>query len=157
MGEFNSPAGIPQKKDGAGPSSYRHTGMKAARTRERERHQAELLSRNPDSNLPEISSPAKQRRRISESEEHVNDLSIDNDPMFSGNPFNEKQCTYPTSDHPVIDTDLKDMALSLRRALQHDMCTFMQKSKMEMYALEERVDYCILKLKLVTLLKGITT
>lgn len=50
----------------------------------------------------------------------------------------EQLDAFPTSGQPVLNTSLKNMCLSLRGALQHDMANFMVST---LKALGDRVDY----------------
>lgn len=60
--------------------------------------------------------------------------------MTVGNPQEDKLHVFPTSGQPVTDTDVKEMLLPLKGAIQHDVREFMQKSKMELESLGERVE-----------------
>lgn len=123
LGVFHSPAGTPRKEDGTGSSSHTHTGTQAAHPERRERGQAQLqqLQHKNDTHQPEV--------------------SIDCDPEFTGNPYDENLDSFPTSGKAVLDTDIKEMLKSLRGAIQHGMQAFMQKSKIEIDKLGERVEY----------------
>lgn len=83
----------------------------------------------------------RQRKRLSESEEHVSHINIDCDSVVSNNPYEEKLDSFPTSGKATLDTDMKEMLKSLRGAIQYDMKAFMQKSKLKMDEVGERVDY----------------
>lgn len=67
--------------------------------------------------------------------------TADQDTETITNLYNEKLNAFPTSGQPILDTDLKDLILSLRGALQQDMKCFIQQSKKETEAIGERVDY----------------
>lgn len=83
----------------------------------------------------------KQKRRISSPEEHVSETSPDNDQMLINNSHEVKLHAFPTTGQPVIGSDLKEMLLTLKSAIQHDMHEFMQNSKREIDRMGERVEY----------------
>lgn len=145
LSTFNNLAGTPEKQHGAGPSHSQHSiGMQADQCEgggRGERAHSNLQHNSSDPANADINSPLRQKRRISDAESYVSDSHPNVNATFTNNPYNEKLNAFPTSGQPIVDTDLKEMLLSLRGALQQDMLSFMQKSKMEMDALGERVDY----------------
>lgn len=57
------------------------------------------------------------------------------------NGFSEKLDAFPTVGQPILDSALKDMLITLRGALQHDMSNFMKQTNKEIAAIGDRVDY----------------
>ena len=85
-------------------------------------------------------SPVKQKRKldITTTQVSTSPSSIITPP--DTNLFGEKLDTFPTAGQPIIDSTMKDMLITLQGALQHDMSSFMEQTKVEMEALGNRVD-----------------
>lgn len=127
-------------KDGADSSFPHHSSEHniADSDGEEETSSGQKWYSTPDTQN-DLTSPLKQKRRISSAE--GNNPSLEDKHPAHINPYDEKLNAIPTAGQPILDSTIKDMIISLRGALQYDMMNFMQKSKMEMDALGERVDY----------------
>lgn len=145
LDSFPKQNGAVRKKNGTVPSSLTHTDKQAARSVRREtiELQPQPLSLEQETFQPDVTSPPKQKRKIDTEEDKVSDIDIDEvtETEAEINPFDEKLDAFPTSGKALIDSDMKEMLKSLRGAIQHDMKSFMQKSKREIDDLGDRVDY----------------
>lgn len=141
LNAFCSPAGIQRDQDGTSCSPPCNTEKHAAGSeQEGDKDFTPQCHSNTDSQ-DDILSPVKQRRRISSNEGKTTKAPSDHNYTLESNPYDDKLNAIPTAGQPILDTTIKDMIMSLRGALQHDMINFMHKSKVEIEALGERVDY----------------
>lgn len=131
LGEFCSPAGSLRHDNGACPSSHTHTSRQAAHSEEKGRGQPQQQHHDTDSSQSNVSSPVRQKRRLSVSQAQLSETPFDCDPVLPCNPYEEKLAAFPTTGTAVLDTDMKEMFQALRGALEYDMRTFMQTSRKE--------------------------
>lgn len=88
----------------------------------------------------EIIGPQRQRRRISPSGEHASSSLPDYDQPPVNNPCADKLLAFPTSGQPILDTDIKEMLLSLRGAIQQDVQSYMHKTNVAIEGIGVRID-----------------
>lgn len=134
LSAFCSLAGTQRNQDGANPAPPYNTEQDV------EKQYASQKQSNTEYQY-DILSPVKQRRRISSNEGKFTTTNPDYIYAPESNPYDDKLNAIPTAGQPILDTKIKDMIMSLRGALQHDMMNYMHTSKVEIDALGERVDY----------------
>lgn len=132
----------PQRsQNGSTALPHRHTAAAAAVSHETDYLRQEYTHEgNGHPGTVVFQSPVKQKRKldITTNQVSTSPSSIITPPET--NVFGEQLDAFPTAGQPIIDSTMKDMLITLRGALQHDMSCFMKQTKVEMEALGNRVD-----------------
>lgn len=135
---FFSPAAGRRIKDGAGSLSSALDAAEDEAWRQSNRSQVDLTG---SGNLSTSNSPVKQRRKLTGDEgAELGQRQMAAElpgPVSYEDPLN----SFPTSGQPILDTAVKEMLLSLRGSLQHDMAVFMKQTQRELDYVGERVDH----------------
>lgn len=81
--------------------------------------------------VEEIGGPQRQRRRISPSQKLASGSTFVYDKLPLDNPCADKLLAFPTSGQPTLDTNIKEMLISLRGPIQQDVNSYMQKTNVK--------------------------
>lgn len=147
--DFYSLTGSRSSQDGATSAalSQRRTAA-AASMKNPSRQNVSAVQDNGDRSPPStFNSPVKQRKKLTADSDTVSDSPLDTDSHSDINGFSEKLDAFPPVGQPITDSAIKDMLITFRGTLHHDMSNFMR----QIDALGERVDHIENKLSDYTL------
>lgn len=120
--KFKNHSSVPVRKNFPGSPQHSDAGQQSAHLREGEIRNTEKGTHFNDSDMvEEMNGPQRQRRRISPLEDYASGSILEHNKLSLNNPYADKLLAFPTLGQPILDTDIKEMLLSLRGAIQQDV------------------------------------